>query len=135
MNYCSSLSLRFRLAISESPYFTCTYEELSKKYLWTNKCKWSVGISSVNFHGKFALKFEMRGFMNDYSHLELKVKLDVILTNVYSLLLVKLIYGNNLVKYLHQGINKSTFESFYKTASKISQPECLFMISNDKLPV
>ena len=43
----------------------------------------------------------------------------MILTNVYSLLLwheaseflVKLIYRNKLVKYLHWGLNKSTFES------------------------
>ena len=49
-------------------------------------------------------------------------------------LLVKLIYGNELVKYLHWGIKKSTFESF-GTPSKISQLECLFTVSNDKLPV
>ena len=52
--------------------------------------------------------------------------------------LVKLMYGNKLVKYLHWGINKSTFESFrtsFSTPSKISQLECLFTISNDKLPV
>ena len=33
-----------------------------KKCQWTNKCKWSVTISSVNFHHKFAIKFEMREF-------------------------------------------------------------------------
>ena len=75
--------------------------------------------------------------MNHYIHLEptVKLSLDVILTNVYSLLLFKLIYGNKLVKYLHWGINKSTYESFctsFPTPSKISQLECLFTISDDK---
>ena len=87
--------------------------------------------------------------MNHHIHLEPTVKLllDVTLfINVYSLLLyheawkflVKLIYGNRLMKYLHWGINKSTFESFctsFPMPSKISQLECLFTISNDKLPV
>ena len=78
--------------------------------------------------------------MNHYIHLEPTVKfsLDVILTNVYSLPLVKLIYGNKLVKYLHKDINKSTFESFCTSLprpSKISQLECLFTISNNNLPV
>ena len=102
---CSSLSLRFRLAISELPYFgTYVYYRPSfeavvgrkeiktpynviilsnylsltlpvqgamdtaysildfagrpdkpKKYEWMNKCKWSVIISLIIFHGKFAL--------------------------------------------------------------------------------
>ena len=86
--------------------------------------------------------------MNHYIHLEptVKLSLDAILTNVYSLLLwheaseflVKLIYGNKLVKYLHWGINKSTFESFctsVPTPLNVSQHECVFTISNDKLPV
>ena len=66
--------------------------------------------------------------MNHYIHLESTVKLplDETLTNVHpgcSLsspfiihealkFLVKLIYGNKLVKYLHRDINKFTFESF-----------------------
>ena len=83
-----------------------------------------------------------------YESLEPAVKfpLDATLTNVYSHLLlhegfkflVKLIYGNKLLRYLHWGINKSTFESFhtcFPTPSKISQLECLFTTSNDKLPV
>ena len=55
-------------------------------------------------------------------------------------LLIKLIYGNKLVKYkLHYWvIDKSTFESFrtsFPVPSKISQLACLFTISNYKLPV
>ena len=92
--------------------------------------------------------------MNHYIHLESTVKLplDKTLDNAHlgcSLaspfiiheglkFLVKLIYGNKLLKYLHWGINKSTFESFrtsFPMPSKISQLECLFMISNDKLSV
>ena len=47
-------------------------------------------------------------------------------------------YIFKLVKYLHWGINKSTFESFrasFPMPSKISQLECLFTILNDELPV
>ena len=92
--------------------------------------------------------------MNHYIRLGLIVKLplDKTLTNVHpgcSLaspfitneglkFLVKLIYGNKIVKYLHWGISKSTFESFSTSLSmpsKICQLECLFTISNDKLPV
>ena len=90
--------------------------------------------------------------MNHHINLESTVKLplDETLTNVHwgcSLaspfiiilkFLVRVIYGNKLVKYLHWGINKSTFESFctsFPTPSKISQLECLFRISNDKLSV
>ena len=84
--------------------------------------------------------------MNHYIHLRstFKLPLDETLTNVHpgcslaSLeglkFLAKLIYGNKLVKYLHWGINRSTFESYrtsFPTPSKISQIECLFMISND----
>ena len=88
----------------------------------------------------------MREFYESLQSSGAKLSLDAILTNVYSLLLwfeaseflVKLIYGNKSVKYLHWGVNKSTFESFcasVPTPSKISQLECLFTISNDKLPV
>ena len=92
--------------------------------------------------------------MNHYIHLRstFKLPLDKTLTNVHpgcslaSLLIIvheglkfllKLIYRNKLVKYLHWGINKSTFESYrtsFPKPSKISQLECLFTISNDKLP-
>ena len=51
---------------------------------------------------------------------------------------MKLIFGNKLVKDLHWGINKSTFEPFgtsFPSPSKTSQLECLFTISNHKLPV
>ena len=92
--------------------------------------------------------------MNHYIHLEstVKFRLDETLTNVHpgcSLaspfiiheglkFLVKLIYGKMSVKYLHWDINKSIFESFrtsFPMPSKISQLECLFTISNDKLSV
>ena len=85
--------------------------------------------------------------MNHGIHLESTVKLPLneTLTNVHPgcslaspfiiheglTFLVKVMYVNKLVKYLHWGINKSNFP----TPSKISQVECMFMISNDKLPV
>ena len=58
--------------------------KIKKIYSWTNKCKWSVSILSVYFHGEFALKFERRKFS---IHLESTVKLplDETLTNVNSL--------------------------------------------------
>ena len=58
--------------------------KIKKIYSWTNKCKWSVSILSVYFHGKLALKFEIRKFS---IHLESTVKLplDETLTNVNSL--------------------------------------------------
>ena len=90
--------------------------------------------------------------MNHYILLESTVKLplDEALTNVHwgcslaspfiiheglNWFLSKLIYGNKFVKYLHWGINESTFEVFCTSFPKISQLECLFMISNVKLPV
>ena len=87
--------------------------------------------------------------MNHYIHLESTVKLPdpyqwspgmFTRFSFYEGLkfLLKLIYGSKLVKYLRWGLNKSTFESFcrsFPTPSKISQLECLFTISNDKLPV
>ena len=39
-----------------------------QKCEWTNKCKLSVSISLVNFHGKFALKFEMTEFYESLLH-------------------------------------------------------------------
>ena len=49
-----------------------------------NKYKWSVGISSVNFHGKFALKFELREFYESLhpSGGNSQFPLDTILANV-----------------------------------------------------
>ena len=84
--------------------------------------------------------------MNHYIHLEPTVKLSrhsyqcllVLLWHEASEFLVILIYRNKLVKYLHWGINKSTFESLCTSVpmpSNISQLDCLFTISNDKLPV
>ena len=32
------------------------------KYEGTNRCKWSISISLVIFHGKFAVKLDIRGF-------------------------------------------------------------------------
>ena len=56
-----------------------------KKYQWTNKCKWSVSILSVNAHGKFALKFEVRKFNNESLHSSgVKLPLDENLANVHS---------------------------------------------------
>ena len=36
--------------------------------------KWSVGILSVNFHGKFALKFEMRQFNESLHSSEVNIQ-------------------------------------------------------------
>ena len=73
--------------------------------------------------------------MNHYIHLESTVKLplDETLTNVHP--------GCSLASpfIIHKrGINKSTFESFrtsFPAPSEISQLECLFTISSDKLSV
>ena len=94
-----------------------------QKHGWTNKCKWSVIISLVIFHGKFALKILnerilwMATFIwSQGSSIEPH---QCLLASNSSLIhkrlkLLKLIYGNKLVKYLHWGISKcTTFESFH----------------------
>ena len=88
MNYCCLSVYDFVWHSMSHLTLACTDVGRLKKYQWSNKCKY-VSISSVNFHGKFALKFEMRYFMNHYIPLEptVKLSLDAILANVYSFLL------------------------------------------------
>ena len=78
-----------------------------QRYKGKNKCKWSVSISLVNFHGKFALKLEMREFYESLHSSGAQSQASTF-NNVYFLNPLYLngqrsmsdIYGNNLVKIL-----------------------------------
>ena len=58
------LNSRLRWAGSEARQI----KERFQKCEWTNKCKLSVSISLVNFHGKFALKLKMTEFYESLLH-------------------------------------------------------------------
>ena len=77
-----SMTLPVQLDATATAYFVLDFAGQTRqakgqfqKYKGTNKCKWSVSISSGTFHGKVAIKLEIMDFMNHYIHLEPRVKL------------------------------------------------------------